>query len=215
MRGGTRIPGLSPEASMAQTVTKIGPADHGRCMTLDEFDRAEAQEGYIYELSRGVITVSDVPSPRHLAQVDVLRQHLSEYRASHPGQIRRLAGSGECKILIADLESERHPDIAVYQTPPPQEDIWSSWLPEIVIEVVSPGSEHRDYVEKREEYLGFGVHEYWIVDAGRREVLVLRRTGGRWKERVLRPPEVYRTGLLPGFEFSCEAVFREADQAAP
>ena len=29
---------------------RIGPADHGRSMTLDEFLEAEEQQGYRYEL---------------------------------------------------------------------------------------------------------------------------------------------------------------------
>jgi Uma2 family endonuclease len=99
----------------------------------------------------------------------------------------------------------------VYQTPPPaQENDWAAWIPEIVIEVVSPGSEQRDYVEKREEYLAFGVREYWIVDADRQELLILQRSRGRWSPRIVRPPEVYRTQLLPGFEFACEQVFQAA-----
>jgi Uma2 family endonuclease len=199
---------------MSQVVTKIGPADHGRRMSLDEFDKAEAQEGYIYELSRGVITVSDVPSPRHLAQVMAIRRQLGAYDLSNPGRIHTIAGSGECKLLIAGLESERHPDVAVYTDPPPEEEVWSMWIPVIVIEAVSPGSEQRDYHEKREEYLRFGVWEYWIVDADKREVLVLRRSSGEWKERTIRPPEVYRPRRLPGFEFSCEGVFQEADRAS-
>lgn len=72
------------------------------------------------------------------------------------------------------------------------------WIPEIVIEIVSPGSEQRDYEEKREEYLQFGVQEYWIVDAERQEVLILRRVGGRWREKIIRPPETYRTRLFAG-----------------
>jgi Uma2 family endonuclease len=200
---------------MAQVVTKIGPADHGRRMSLDEFDKAEAQEGYLYELSRGVIIVSDVPNRRHLAQVMAIRRQLAAYDLNNPGRIHTIAAGSECKVLLADLESERHPDIAVYKASPLEdEDLWSTWIPDLVIEVVSPGSEERDYGEKREEYLRFGVREYWVVDADRREILVLRRSRGRWKERALRPPEVYRTGLLPGFEFSCEAVFRAADEAA-
>jgi Uma2 family endonuclease len=199
---------------MAQTVTRIGPADHGRRMSLDDFDKAEVQEGYLYELSRGVITVSDVPNRRHLAQVMALRRQFGAYDLANPGQIHTIAAGSECKILLADLESERHPDVAVYKHPPlDDEELWSTWIPELVIEVVSPGSEQRDYSEKREEYLRFGVAEYWVVDGDRREVLVLRRVGGRWKDRTVRPPEVYRTKLLPGFEFSCELVFQAADQA--
>ena len=182
-------------------------------MGLDDFEQAEGQPGHLYELGRGVVTVIDVPRPRHLAQVNALRRLLAAYDLSHPGRIHTVAGSGECKIVIADLDSERHPDVAVYKTPPPDEgDVWAAWIPEIVIEVVSPGSEHRDYVEKREEYLLFGVIEYWILDDARREMLILRRSRGRWLERAVRSPEVYRTRLLPGFELSCGMIFDDAGE---
>lgn len=201
---------------MSQTVLTVGPSDHGRRMSLDDFSRAEGRPGHRYELSRGVVTVVDVPNPQHLAQVNAIRRQLAAHDLAHAGQIHTVAGGGECKVLLADDESERHPDVAIYKTPPPEDedDVWASWVPEIVIEVVSPGSEERDYGAKRDEYLRFGVLEYWIVDARRREVLILRRSRGRWVERVLRPPTLYRTRLLPGFEFACENVFQAADGAA-
>jgi Uma2 family endonuclease len=194
---------------MPKTAIIIGPQDQGRRISLAEFDQAEGKEGYLYELHRGVVSVVDVPNRRHLAQVDALCQQFYNYRAKHPDQIHNIAQGGGCKILLAALESERHPDLAIYKTPPPDEDdLWATWIPEIVIEVVSPGSEQRDYVEKREEYLLFGVLEYWIVDAQKSEMLVLRRTGGRWREKILQPTDVYRTRLLPGFEFACAPVFQ-------
>jgi Uma2 family endonuclease len=199
---------------MPKTATVLGPADHGRPMTLDEFDHAEGQPGRLYELGRGTIAVVDVPNRRHLAQVNALRRQVHAYDAAHPGQVHTIAGGSDCKVLVAGLESERHPDLALYKTPPPEEEDFSaSWVPEVVIEVVSPGSEHRDYVEKREEYLLFGVFEYWVCNADRRELLVLRRSRGQWVERVLRPPEVYRTRLLPGLELDLAAVFATADAA--
>src|SRR5262249_40049403 len=148
---------------------------------------------------------------RHLVQVQELRRQLSAYTSQHPGTVNMVAGSGECKILIGEEESERHPDLAVYKHPPEHEEaLWATWIPDLVIEVMSSGSEHRDYVEKRQEYLLFGVREYWIIDSDREEVLVLRRRGGRWIERAVRPPEVYATKVLPGFEFDCAAVFQAA-----
>jgi Uma2 family endonuclease len=192
---------------MATQTIKIGPADHGRRMTLDDFDRAEIQEGLLYELGRGVIIVSDVPGRRHLMQLNAIRRQLHAYDFQHPGRIHTIGSGSDCKILIADLESERHPDVAIYKNPPPQEeDFWGLWIPEIVIEVVSPSSEERDYVEKREEYLRFGVREYWIVDAQRQEILVLRRWRGRWTERVLHASDTYSSCLLPDFVFVCAAV---------
>jgi Uma2 family endonuclease len=193
---------------MPKTVLKIGPADHGRSMSLEEFDPAEVEEGYLYELSRGVIVVSDVPDDRHFAQVDALRQQLSAYRVGHPDVIHRLASGSECKLLIGPLESERHPDLAMYKTARPrQENYWAAWIPELVVEVVSPSSADRDYQEKRKEYFLVGVREYWIVDADREEVLVLRRVKSQWSERVIRSLQTYRTRLLPGFELDVAGVF--------
>ncbi len=194
-----------------QTI-KLGPADHGRRMSLADFEHAEVEEGRLYELGRGVLIVSDIPHPRHLMQLNAIRRQLHAYDFQHPGRIHALASGSDCKILVADLESERHPDLAIYKTPLPygEEDVWAVWIPEIVIEIVSPGSEQRDYQEKREEYLQFGVHEYWIVDAERQEVLILRRVGGRWREKIVRPPETYHTRQLPGFEFACAPVFEAA-----
>ena len=51
---------------MGKTIVKIGPADHGRRMSLKEFEHAKVQEGYLYELSRGIITLSDVPNRLHM-----------------------------------------------------------------------------------------------------------------------------------------------------
>jgi Uma2 family endonuclease len=196
---------------MPKTALKIGPDDQGRRMSLEEFDQAEGQEGYLYELGRGVISVMDVPNKRHLAQVDATRMQFYAYRLVDPGRIHRIASGSECKILLAKLDSERHPDLAIYRFPPPEgEDIWAVWIPDIVIEVVSLGSEYRDYVEKREEYLQFGIREYWIIDAQREEMRVLRRRGEKWHERTIRPPEVYRPRSLPGLEFDVARVFEAA-----
>jgi len=201
---------------MSQTVIKIGPADHGRRMSLDDFDAAEASEGFFYELSRGVITVSDVPGLPHALCLDATRQQIAEWRGTRPGLVRLLAAGNECKILIAGFESERHPDLSIYLSRPSDtRDLWSRWIPEIVIGIVSLGSVQRDYVEKREEYLAFGVQEYWIIDPAKGEMLVLQRFRGRWTEQIVRPPLRYATGLLPGFELDTAQVFAAENDAAP
>jgi Uma2 family endonuclease len=198
---------------MSKTIVRIGPADHGRRMCLEEFEHAEVQQGYHCELSRGIITVSDVPNRLHMLLVDASEDQLRFYKVTHPGRIHVINTGSECKVLIPAFDSERHPDLSLYLTaPPPLENanLWHHWFPEIVIEIVSPSSRKRDYEQKPDEYLELGVKEYWIVDAHKRLMVVMRRTRGRWVERTIRPPAVYRTRLLPGLEFSCEAVFHAA-----
>jgi Uma2 family endonuclease len=199
---------------MPKTVTTIGPLDKGRRMRLEEFDRAEGRAGYLYELSRGTVAVVDVPDPRHFAQVEAIREQLTAYKLANRERVYGIAGGADCKILVPDLETERHPDLAVYKTPPPRgPDVWARWLPEVVVEVVSVESVQRDYVEKREDYFRAGIKEYWIVDADRQEVLVLRRGRGKWSERTLQADETYQPRVLPGFDFVCAPVFEAAEAA--
>jgi Uma2 family endonuclease len=195
---------------MSRIATRIGPQDQGRRMSLEDHEFVETQAGYRYELSRGIITVSAIPTPSNVQQIVAVRDQLIAYQLANPGKISLIAGGGECKILVWDFESERHPDVAVYKRPSPSEDdkAWRTWIPELVVEVVSPGSEHRDYDEKSEEYLAVGVKEYWIVDAQRDEMLVLRRQRGKWAKRTIHPGGLYTTRLFPGLNFDLAAVFR-------
>jgi len=196
---------------MSTTATIIGPADEGRRMTLDEFIDARGQDGRLYELGRGIVTMVDVPNPRHFRIIDSIRSQFGRHRESHPDQIYGVAGGSDCRLLVNDLESDRHPDLAVYMTPTPEsekaDEIWSQWVPEIVIEIVSPSSRFRDYQQKPEEYLRFGVQEFWIIDVDEGTMKVLRRSGGRWTEHTVKPPTLHKTHLLPGLEFSIASVF--------
>jgi hypothetical protein len=82
----------------------------------------------------------DVPNPRHLRILHAIRKQLGEHDRLNPGRIWGIASGGECRLLVNDLESDRHPDLAVYKTPPPDsekaDEIWSQWIPEFVIVIV-------------------------------------------------------------------------------
>jgi Uma2 family endonuclease len=194
----------------ARPKLKIGLRDHGRKMSLKAFEFAETEEGYHYELSRGIITVSNVANLMHAMVVSMIRDSLGVYKSLHSQQIYLILNSMECKLLVPQWESERHPDIAVYLSKPKgkkDRTVWRSWIPELVIEVVSPRSEHRDYTEKREEYWTLGVKEYWIVDVERKLVVMLRRGKSDWIEKRLDDDGVCTTKLLPGYRLSCRAIF--------
>ena len=201
---------------MSRTVVQVGPADHGKRMSLEDFDHAEGLEGHLYELSKGVITVMDVPDHKHFALMNAARKQLVVYDFNHPGFIYAIGGGSDSKILLSTEQSERHPDLSVYlSAPDPDEEgkFWTDWVPDIAVEIVSRSSRHRDYVEKREEYLKFGVREYWILDGEKEEMLALRRSGGRWIEQVIGADQVYGTQVLPGLDFSMKPIFDAARAA--
>ena len=198
---------------LARTKTKIGPRHHGRKMSLKAFEFAPVENGHLYELARGYIVVSEVANFPHMRRVSTIRRHLDLFYLENPGTIYEAQGTMECKVLIPELASERHPDIAVYLTAPRNRKgrtMWRTWLPDIAIEVVSESSRDRDYTEKRDEYWTLGLKEYWIVDAKLRRVLMLKRGRSQWLEKWLESEDFCETKLLPGFKLSCRAIFESA-----
>jgi Uma2 family endonuclease len=180
---------------------RIGPADHGRRMTLEAFIKADFVEGWLYELARGVVEVTQVPKPRHGRVVDRVARLFIHYDERYPGRINYRAGGGECRLRLPGMASDRHPDQAIYLDPEPEgPDVWTKWVPHIVVEVVSPRGRKRDFIAKREEYLRMGVREYWILDPEKERMHVLVRIGDAWQERIVSRRGVYRTVLLPGLE---------------
>ena len=53
--------------------------------------------------------------------------------------------------------------------------------PDLVVEVISPGSVRRDRYDKRELYARFGVKEYWLADVANRSLEVLTLQNGAYQ----------------------------------
>ncbi len=72
-----------------QTKLYLTPNDHGRPLTLDEFEHADAQEGYHYELIDGRLQVSPLPDMPHEELRDWLRRVLDRYVGAPRGHQSR------------------------------------------------------------------------------------------------------------------------------
>jgi Uma2 family endonuclease len=82
--------------------------------------------------------------------------------------------------------------------------------PDLVVEVLSPGTRSNDEGLKRDTYEHFGVQEYWLVDPARRSVAVDRLIDGRFQraaELKAEAGDTLTTPLLPGFEIPLAALF--------
>jgi Uma2 family endonuclease len=196
-------------ASIA-TPTRIGPADHGRAMTLEEFRDAEEEPGYRYELARGVLEVTEVPNDPHGVIVFNFYQLLALYYQAHPEVIFRYGGAGEFRLWLPGMISGRNPDVAVVLRGTPK-DKRGRRPPALAVEVVSEGGESRDYETKRQEYLVYGLREYWIVDPLSRRVTVLYREGDVWVERVFHGDQTIESLVLPGFAGRAADLWLDAE----
>jgi len=83
--------------------------------------------------------------------------------------------------------------------------------PDLVVEVVSPGSRDHDRRRKRAVYRGHGVREYWIVDPGTRSVDTLSLRDGEYAGDALSGDAVVRSSVLSGAVFPLAAIFADLD----
>ncbi len=188
----------------------LGPDSSGVCLTSEEFDAAEFEEGWRYELIHGVLVVSPPPLRNERDPNEELGHWLRNYQESHP-RGRALDATFHEDTVVTHLD-RRRADRVIYAGlgRDPQE----GEVPTVVVEFVSAGkrSVTRDYEEKRDEYLGIGVREYWIIDRFARGLTVYRLHGSSYTQQVVREGEVYTTPLLPGFELRLDGLLERADR---
>jgi Uma2 family endonuclease len=192
------------------TVLKIGPADHGRPMSLDEFMAVGAEEGYQYELIDGKLYVSPRPNaPQGLVEKWIYRK-LDRYSDQHPEVINLVHHAARVFVPDRPGVTNPEPDVAAYASFPldlPWEDIeWQDVSPILVVEVLSLDDPDKDLVRNVELYRQVpSIKEYWVIDTresvSRPTMQVYRRRGQRWQRVIeVRYGETYTTKVLPGFE---------------
>lgn len=83
-----------------------------------------------------------------------------------------------------------------------------SAAPDLLVEILSPGTKTRDRKLKFRLYARFGVREFWIVDAPERSVEVYLNVGGRFRlgERYSFR-ETLRSKILPKLRIPLASIF--------
>jgi Uma2 family endonuclease len=202
------------EQQISQQVTRprlyLTPADHGRPLSLEEFQTADDQEGYRYELIRGMLEVSPAPNLPHERLLDWLRDALKAYAKQHPEVINEVFGPA--RVFVPGIEegvTAPEPNLAAYHDfphdLPEEEGNWQDVDPVLVVEVLSADSANKDLARNVGLYLRVpSIREYWIVDPRqsyrRPDLLVYRRRGQRWQNVIrVEAGGVYTTRLLPDF----------------
>jgi Uma2 family endonuclease len=176
-------------------------------------DYAALDDGHRYQVVDGVLVLSPSPSELHQEILRRLTVAVSAHLALHPG--------GRMYFAPFDvvLRAERpaivlQPDL-MYLSPQRLDRRTGSNIqgaPDLVVEVLSPGTAMLDLTRKKSLYASYGVDEYWVVRPAERRVDVLRRTGDHFGQAVtLEPGETLRSALLPGFALELAALFADAE----
>ncbi len=188
---------------------QLGPNANGMLLSADEFDSAEAERGWRYELIRGVLIVTPAPLEGERDPNEELGHLLRTYQEEHSEGSSLDKTLPEHDIEVGD--DRRRADRVIWtglgRRPKRRE------VPTIAFEFVSAGrrSRERDYIEKRDEYLAIGIKEYWIIDRFQRQMTVHRQGYDGKASTILQEAESYSTPLLPGFTLPLARLFALAD----
>ncbi len=167
-------------------------------------------DGNIYELFEGELSVAKAPSLKHQEIIGRFNTILTNYLDQNPiGSVWITPG------VIFDEYNSAIPDlvfIAKDRIPQIASGIHIVGTPDLVIEVLSPGTENirRDQIVKRQTYARFGVKEYWVVEPVI-EVIEISRL----QENVLASAGVFsnedkiESPILPNLSFVVKEFFRK------
>jgi Uma2 family endonuclease len=180
-------------------------------MTLEEFLAYDDGTDKLYELENGELI--DMPSEseinRRIAMFLLayfLQVGIPPYRLTMKTEVavsgaRVAVRVPDLLVLSEELATEMDGasrSIILMDMPPPL----------LVVEVVSPNQEKRDYRYKRSEYAARGIAEYWIVDPILQRVTVLEWVEGLYEEKVYAADNKIDSPVLGNLDLSVDRVLQ-------
>jgi Uma2 family endonuclease len=165
-------------------------------------------DGRRHEIIDGEHYVTPSPNTSHQTIAGNLHVALRRHLESHPAGAVFLA---PFDVLFSDLNVVE-PDL-LYVARERQGVVTEAHVegsPDLVVEILSPGTRKVDEITKRKLYEQFEVREYWVVDPELETVKVYRRGQhgfDRSEDLALERAEVLATPLLPGLAIPLAAVF--------
>jgi Uma2 family endonuclease len=187
---------------------KLGPADHGRPLSLDDYESADYEPGFKYEIIDGRLYVSPEANFPESVIENWLQRKLFAYSDARPDVINFVTVKSRVFVHKRTKATVPEPDLAAYHELDLTQDFrdihWRDLGPILVAEVLVEGDEYKDLERNPDLYHDVPtVKEYWVLD-GRKNpneptLIQHQRHGRRWVVRSYPYGSTFTTRLLPGF----------------
>jgi Uma2 family endonuclease len=167
------------------------------------------EDGNRYEVIRGALYVTPAPAYLHQFSVVKLIRYFDEFVSDNELGVV-LSAPFDIKLPFG-IASPVQPDLIVFRlgNEPKPGDKNFEGVPDLVAEVLSPGTRRRDLTVKLKAYRDAGILEYWLVDPAARAVVVYVLEKGEGYTELCRGGvgETVRSSVLPGFELAVADLF--------
>ena len=129
----------------------------------------------------GEVILVPAETPSHNDREGLLAAAVRLY-VEHHGLGRVFAGT--VPVRLPGRRRRRIPDLVFVAGARPHLilDTFIDGAPDLIVEIVSPDSVTRDWVDKRDEYERAGVREYWVADHHRERFALYALHGKRYRQ---------------------------------
>ncbi len=182
--------------------------------TAEDYFTWPEDGGPRYELIDGAPYELNAPGYEHQKVVASLHFELESHRRE---RLKAGGGGGEppCDVLFAPLAvvlsdlTVVQPDLVVLCDPDKVRKGRIYGAPDLVVEVLSPGTAARDRKHKRRLYEAAGVPQFLLIDPANRfvESYLLEGDGRYTEPEVLEPGDVLTFQVAPGFNLTLAQLF--------
>ena len=176
----------------------------------DEYLWLSDHSSQLIELTDGHLELLPMPTDEHQSILAFLYELFAAFVHGRGGKVL----FAPLRLRVAD-GTFREPDLLLVRDAGDARRGNRFWTgADLVVEIVSPDQPERDIVEKRRDYAGAEIAEYWIVDPRTAEVTVLIYCGGTYVEHgTFGPRAQAESPLLSGLTIDIDALFDAANAA--
>jgi Uma2 family endonuclease len=186
---------------MVATIEQKVTWDEYRDMEFDDHDL------FIYELLNGILVRRTAPSVTHQRISRKILRFLDTFINE-----KKLGEVFTAPIdVYFDGKNGVQPDLVFIKTDRLfiiENEDYINGAPDLVVEVISPGSIRRDRVEKKDLYEQYAVKEFWLIDPQNKTVEIYTMENNAYRLHEFQEQTGKITSLvLEGFEIDAKDIF--------
>lgn len=166
-------------------------------------------DGMRREVLGGELIVTPAPTANHQRVLGRLYRIVDDFAREHGGEVFLAPFDvllGHYNVVQPDLVY-----VSAQRSPVPGDHHAIGYLPDLVVEVISPGTGGIDRVRKMALYASSGVPEYWIADPMRKTFVINLLQGEEYVAAVPDEDGVVTSSVLPGLRIDVARLFSGLD----
>lgn len=169
------------------------------------------------ELIKGKVFRSAAAAPRRIHQEisGKVFNKLFNFLEKHPCKVYEAPFDVRLPVKSKkneDIDTVVQPDICVICDKSKLDVMGCIGAPDLIVEILSPGSNKKELKNKYEVFEESGVKEYWIIHPDEQTVMTYTLTTGKYiPSRLFTSGDVIESNSIPGYRLDLEYVFKDLD----